>query len=77
MRASSFGADRHVLLQTEVQLGRGARNVRFSMLLFVHENSSVLPSSGASALSTTESQHSGATGHRPGGEFTLLWSLFS
>jgi len=65
-------------LQTEVQLGRGAHNVRFSLLLFVHEHSSVLPSSGASALSTTESQHSGATGHKPGrGKFTLLWSHFS
>jgi hypothetical protein len=35
MRASSDGADRHVLLQTEVQLGRGAHNVRFSLLLFM------------------------------------------
>jgi hypothetical protein len=63
MRASSDGADRHVLLQTEVQLSRGAHNgshVRFSLLLFVREHSPVLPSSGVSALSTTESQHPGA-----------------
>jgi hypothetical protein len=64
MRVSSDGADRNVLLQTEAQLGRGAHNVRFSLLLFVHEHSSVLPSSGVSALSTTEYQHSGATGRR-------------
>jgi hypothetical protein len=42
-----------VLLQTEVQLGQGAHNARFSLLLFVHEHSSALLSSGVSALSTT------------------------
>jgi len=64
MRASSDGTDRHVLLQAEVQLGRGAYYARFPLLLFVHEHPSVLPSSRASALlTTTEFQHSGATGH--------------